>query len=115
MKLAPVVSREEASDSVRLSLDIQEDLACFRGHFPGVPVLPGVVQLHWAVQVAREYFGLSGNPLDVQRLKFKSVVIPPAAIQLELVRVGPADVRFKYSSPAHQYSEGCLKFAGADQ
>ena len=112
MKLPPVVSRSEADDSVRLSLDIHEDLACFRGHFPGVPVLPGVVQLHWAVQVAREQFGLRENPLDVQRLKFKSVVIPPAAIQLELIRVGPADVRFEYTSQGHQYSEGCLKFAG---
>lgn len=115
MKLPPVVSREEDNESVRLNLDIQEDLACFRGHFPGLPVLPGVVQLHWAVQVAREHFGLRGNPLDVQRLKFKSVVIPPVAIQLELKQTGPTDVRFAYSSPEHQYSEGRLRFDEAEQ
>lgn len=115
MKLPPIVSREEERDSVRLSFDIHEDLECFRGHFPGVPVLPGVVQLHWAVQVAREQFGLKGNPQDVQRLKFMSVVVPPAAIQLELHRTGPADVRFGYSSPGRQYSEGRLRFTGANQ
>ena len=115
MKLPPVLSREEDRDSLRLSFDIHEDLDCFRGHFPGLPVLPGVVQLHWAVQVAREQFGLEGNPRDIQRLKFKRVVIPPVVLQLDLTRTGPTDVRFAYSSPGQEHSEGRLRFDGTGQ
>ena len=110
MKLPAILLRTVNDDSLRLRFDIREDLDCFRGHFPDVPVLPGVVQLDWAVRVACEHFGITGVPTDIQRLKFKSVVTPPAEIDLELTRTGPTTVRFAYSSADAQYSEGRLKF-----
>lgn len=115
MKLPPVLSRETDGEAVRLSFDIRDDLDCFRGHFPEVSVLPGVVQLHWAVVVAREHFGMTGNPLDVQRLKFKSIVVPPAVVELELIRTSVTDVRFGYTSPGQAHSEGRLRFPGNGQ
>jgi len=110
-----VVSREVDADSVRLHLEVDEQLDWFQGHFPEFAVLPGVVQLHWAVIFAREHFALEGNPRDVQRLKFKSVVVPPAAMSLTVTRSGPSDVSFLFEGDGKQYSEGRLRFPGAVQ
>jgi len=107
-----VLTRETDGDTLRLRCQVDDSLQWFRGHFPGFAVLPGVVQLHWAVTFAREHFGLEGSPRDVQRLKFKKVVIPPATMQLTLSRIGPFDVSFLFEGDGSQYSEGRLRFPG---
>ena len=105
-----VLSHSIDDESLRLVLDIQPDLLWFRGHFPGRPVLPGVVQLHWAVAIAIAYFGIRDVPDQVLRLKFKSIVVPPCTVELTLVRATSTDVRFAYTGDEQQYSEGQLRF-----
>ena len=99
-------------ESLRLGLDIEPDLNWFRGHFPGHPVLPGIVQLHWAVAIAIAYFGIRDVPDQVLRLKFKSIVVPPCTVNLAIVRSTPTDIRFEYTGNEQQYSEGQLRFNG---
>lgn len=107
-----VLSHSNDEESLQLALDIQPDLHWFRGHFPGHPVLPGVVQLHWAVTIAIAYFGIRDVPCQVLRLKFKSIVVPPSTVDFTLVRAMPEDVRFAYTGDGRQYSEGQLRFNG---
>ena len=99
--------------TARFCLDISEDLSWFRGHFPDMPVLPGVVQLHWAVTVARAVFGFSDSPLEVKRLKFKNVVIPPKELELSVRVHAPNEVQFEFHSSDEQYSLGRLVFASS--
>jgi 3-hydroxymyristoyl/3-hydroxydecanoyl-(acyl carrier protein) dehydratase len=108
--MPPIRSRLEDGEQLRLRLDIDTDLDFFRGHFPGMPVLPGVVQLDWAVAAAREHFRLGPGPLDIRRLKFKSVLSPPARVDLVLARITPATVHFSFSAGDVEYSEGRLHF-----
>lgn len=112
MKTPPEISREVRDDGFVVRLEIAEDHDCFRGHFPGFPVLPGVVQLHWAVEFAREYFGFTEAVCDIRRLKFKNIVIPPAAVTLELVRTGEDEARFVYFNSGATFSQGRLGFSG---
>ena len=46
----------------------------FQGHFPGNPILPGIVQLHWAIGFSMGLLGFSEAPHDIKRLKFKNIV-----------------------------------------
>lgn len=94
----------------RLLLDISPQLDWFRGHFPGNPILPGVVQLHWAVIVSFAFFGFRFVPAEIKRLKFKSVVIPPNVLELAVYRVGENEVQFEYASLGQQHAEGRLIF-----
>jgi 3-hydroxymyristoyl/3-hydroxydecanoyl-(acyl carrier protein) dehydratase len=91
-------------------MDITPQLDCFRGHFPGNPVLPGVVQLHWAVVVSMAYFDFDYVPVEIKRLKFKNVVIPPRVVELTISRSGQHEVRFNYSGLGLRHSEGRLIF-----
>lgn len=111
MKSPTQLSRQVQGDRLLVSLDIPEDLDCFRGHFPGFPVLPGVVQLHWAVEISREQFGFTGMVSDIRRLKFKNVVSPPAILELEITRTGPNEAQFLYSGTGAVFSQGRLSFA----
>jgi 3-hydroxymyristoyl/3-hydroxydecanoyl-(acyl carrier protein) dehydratase len=105
--------RDEAS-ATRLCLDVAEDLSWFRGHFPGQPVLPGMVQLHWAVLVCRALYGFDDAPQEVKRLKFKNVVVPPRNLELLVTRKGAHEVQFRFSGDGEENSEGRIVFPGGD-
>ncbi|MGD8811002.1 MAG: hypothetical protein PVG24_15440 [Gammaproteobacteria bacterium] len=99
---------------LRVVLEVTSDLCWFAGHFPEFPVLPGVVQLHWAVLVSRVAFGFEGTPHEVKRLKFKKLVTPPRTLELVASRHGDCEAQFAFVSPDEQNSEGRLVFSGAD-
>src|SRR5690242_4306687 len=44
-----------------MHLQIQADLIYFAGHFPDFPLLPGVVQLDWAIHYAKLIFGMQDS------------------------------------------------------
>jgi len=112
----PRILQEKADgDNVSIDFAIDEQLSWFRGHFPGYPVLPGVVQLHWAAKIASERFGVSAAPHEVLKLKFKGVVIPPIVINMRLSRIAVNEVQFQFSTIDQQYSLGRLRYSGNEQ
>jgi len=115
VKFPIILSRAGEGDTRHFELDISEDLIWFDGHFPGYPVLPGVVQLRWAVELSQEYFGLRSVPHEVMRLKFKSIIVPPIVVKLSLKRLGPAETQFGYTGNGQEYSQGRLIFAESEQ
>lgn len=83
-RVEPASAREEAGEW-HLELDVPLDLAHFSGHFPGTPVLPGVVQIDWAQQLARALIA-DLPPLfgGMEVLKFQQLVRPGDRLQLTL-------------------------------
>jgi hypothetical protein len=73
-------------------------------------VLPGIVQIHWAVIVSLASFGYHDLPAEIKRLKFKRVVTPPRIIELTLSRPCGNEVQFEYASLGQQHSQGRLIF-----
>jgi len=69
---------------VTLALQLTEDHPAFAGHFPGVPVLPGVVQLDWAARLGTEYFD-TGCPVSGNfQVKFRRTIRPGTDLKLIL-------------------------------
>jgi 3-hydroxymyristoyl/3-hydroxydecanoyl-(acyl carrier protein) dehydratase len=106
----PVLSQHDDDVHLRLVMEIAPELSWFQGHFPGNPVLPGIVQVHWAVVASRFLFSVGGEPREIKRLKFKNVVTPPRIIELTLYRPTENEVQFDYSSHGKQHSQGRLIF-----
>lgn len=105
-----VLSVIEDGSVNRVVVDVSADLCWFRGHFPERPVLPGIVQLHWAVLVCRHLYGFHTSPHEVKRLKFKNVVIPPRTLELVVSHDRELEVVFSFSSLGEVNSEGRILF-----
>ncbi|VVO77139.1 Acetyl-coenzyme A synthetase [Pseudomonas fluorescens] len=81
----PEVLEQSASDGEwSLQLSVPPDLAYFSGHFPKAPVLPGVVQVEWALNLGRQLLKLDGAFAGMEVLKFQQLVRPGDEIQLHL-------------------------------
>ena len=83
--MAPEVlgeSREEGQ--LRIRLCVPADLACFNGHFPKTPVLPGVVQIDWAIALAAPMLGSFRRFIGMEVLKFQQLVRPGDMLDLAL-------------------------------
>lgn len=101
--------------TVRLALLLVPELMAFEGHFPGVAVLPGVAQVDWAIQLARDAFDLPPRFLRMDALKFQQVARPHDVLQLHLdwdpVR---CVLGFRFSSDHGIHASGKVLFADAD-
>ena len=60
------------------------DLYYLQGHFRGEPVLPGVIQVHWAIQLADERFDLKPSFAGFEALKFHRTIKPETSLRLVL-------------------------------
>lgn len=105
--------REAGRARVELALDAS--LAVFDGHFPQAPILPGVAQLDWAVQLAREAFPLPPRFLRMEALKFQRVARPGDVLQLDLEwQPERATLAFRYVSVHGPHASGRVVFAHGD-
>ncbi len=67
-------------------LRVSPDLVHFAGHFPGLPILPGVVLIDWAVRLAATRNSAVRAIASVDQLKFMAPVPPGAVVSLRLTR-----------------------------
>lgn len=97
-------------DQLRCLLWIDRTLEYFAGHFPGQPILPGVVHLDWSIALAALHWpntAPQNNFSGVQNLKFKQPIEPVALLQLVLTQQ-PGKIDFVFSSPTEVRSQGTL-------
>lgn len=103
---------QQEAQRVELEIRAPSDLLYFDGHFAQVAILPGVVQLDWAISHGREYFDLPLHFRGVNALKFQRVIGADQAITLELIHdVQKGSLNFRYFSAAGQHASGRVLFA----
>jgi acyl-CoA synthetase (AMP-forming)/AMP-acid ligase II len=102
-----------SADEATATFDVPRNWAFFRGHFPGNPILPGVVQLTEIVlPQARATWPDVGAIRIVRRLKFKRPILPGDALSVHLTRNrARAELSFELRIGVHVASTGVLVFA----
>ncbi|KAA0678512.1 AMP-binding protein [Azospirillum brasilense] len=97
------------ADGVELDLFIPGDLAQLDGHFPGMPIVPGVAQIDWAVMFANAHLGLGIEAAQSLQVKFRRVTVPDTLVTLAL-RHAPARRRltFEYRCGDETLSSGSV-------
>ncbi|WP_448091672.1 AMP-binding protein [Pseudomonas lini] len=83
-KAPEVLEQIDTDGEWSLQLAVPPDLAYFSGHFPQTPVLPGVVQVDWALSLGQQLMDLPAKFAGMEVLKFQQLVRPGDEIQLHL-------------------------------
>ncbi|MEO7066677.1 MAG: hypothetical protein ABI114_07195 [Rhodanobacter sp.] len=68
----------------KLSLRLPLDLVHFDGHFRKAPVLPGVVEVSWALTLAAPRLGTSPHCREMEAVKFQRLLRPGDQLELRL-------------------------------
>lgn len=102
---------ERDGQRVELEMIVPPNLFYFDGHFTEAPILPGVVQVDWAISNGRRYFDLPPDFQAINALKFQNVIQPDNPITLELVHdMQKHSLNFRYFSLNGQHSSGRILF-----
>lgn len=92
----PIVKSWQATDSqLTVRMVFPSDMTCFKGHFPSVPILPGVAQLYFLRHFTQQAFADFPDVCTYRRLKFKKLVSP--GVDLEMAVVRKPDGAFAFS------------------
>lgn len=83
-RLPEVLAHSLEGEDQILQLQVPPDLVHFSGHFPRAPVLPGVVQVDWALSLARQHLDLPPRFAGMEVLKFQRLVRPGDPLRLSL-------------------------------
>lgn len=110
MKLPPVQIVARAEDSVTLDIAVPATDEAFAGHFPGYPILPGVVQTDWAVRFAAQYLGTGTATVRDLRIKFRQPILPNMALRLLLtIQRAAQRLSFAYCAGDVELSSGQMQ------
>ena len=83
-RLPELLDQHRNGNDHLLRLHVPCDLAHFSGHFPKAPVLPGVVQVQWALHMARQILPFPTRFAGMEVLKFQQLIRPGDTLQLTL-------------------------------
>lgn len=92
----PVTSLETRSEhGLERRLSVPADLVYFDGHFDDLPLVPGVVQLRWALDAAADLMARRPRVLALEALKFPEPLPPGQAFTLR-VELSPSGDRLGF-------------------
>jgi 3-hydroxymyristoyl/3-hydroxydecanoyl-(acyl carrier protein) dehydratase len=90
------------------TLALAADHPAYAGHFPGMPVLPGVVLLDATVHALEEIAGATGLGWEVASAKFQSAVRPGEPLTLQHETLPDGSVRFSIRTADRPVASGVL-------
>lgn len=91
-----------------VALAIDSDHPAYAGHFPGRPILPGVLLLAEALAAVESQSGRPVQEWSIASAKFVRTVAPGAPLTLVHESVGPDRVQFEIRSGDALVASGTL-------
>ena len=110
--LPPFAAATRSAREMVLTLSLRDCEQAFDGHFPQLPILPGVTQIDWALRLAQRYFPIAGRFSGLRQLKFHRILRPADDVSLTLCfSPEKQEVRFTYALANEMCSQGHAMFA----
>jgi acyl-coenzyme A synthetase/AMP-(fatty) acid ligase/3-hydroxymyristoyl/3-hydroxydecanoyl-(acyl carrier protein) dehydratase len=111
-RLPQIIDQHLVDGQLTLHCYIPSQLIYFDGHMEGRPILPGIVQLHWAEYFGRQLLPVSGRFKCLEVVKFQKVILPHYEVKLSLkFNEATGKLSFCYESDRGVHSRGRICFA----
>lgn len=109
VSLPDVLSQQTLDDGWQYRVRFPRNLVWFDGHFPDLPILPGVALIKITRSFLPEKF--SGNEhFDIKKLKFQRLIRPDTELTLELRETSSNGMTFLWCEGEQQYAGGQFHF-----
>jgi 3-hydroxymyristoyl/3-hydroxydecanoyl-(acyl carrier protein) dehydratase len=97
------------------AIHIPVDHPAFAGHFPGTPIVPGVVLLDEALHVIATALDVALDHCTLTAVKFTSIVRPGQPLALRFESLPSGRVHFELESAGQVAATGSLSLAAASE
>ena len=78
-----VLKQERHATGGALRLRVPADLAYLEGHFPQIPVVPGVCQITWVIEEIESFLGQKQSVKMMEAVKYFELLLPEQEFNLE--------------------------------
>lgn len=95
--------------STIIVLSIPPEHAAFAGHFPGNPIVPGVLLLDESLRSIAAACGVTITECDIVTAKFASPARPGDELRLDFLRADGARVHFTIRAPDRVVARGTFR------
>ncbi|HEY5806734.1 MAG TPA: hypothetical protein VIT67_02135 [Povalibacter sp.] len=92
-------------------LRIADSHPALPGHFPGNPIVPGVVLLDHVQQAAQQWLGRPVTPRALPQVKFITPLLPEQQAEIHLKLLG-SELRFSIQRGDEIIAQGMMTLAG---
>ena len=103
-----IVALRRFDDGCEIDCIVPPDLSCFNGHFPAMPILPGVVQIDWVVRLANRYLSLGTEAASAFQVKFRRIIGQSQLFTLRLRVLPTHRLAFEYRIDGETASSGSV-------
>ena len=100
-----IFEKKNTNESAKITLAFLRNSNFFNGHFPDIPILPGVVQLLYAHNLAEDVFGIKISLNKIKKIKFSRVIKPDNKVILNL-KNNELSVDFTFTDNEKPFSSG---------
>lgn len=106
-----IIKHDKEAGEILFKVFIPADLIFFKGHFPDLPVLPGVAQIYIAEQLATRYLSAFGDFTGMKQLKFSRIIKPGGFLFLALeLNPKKMTLSFQLYDEAEVKSKGLISY-----
>ncbi len=111
-----LLAERRSAFGIERRLRVPHDLVFLAGHFPGFPVVPGVVQLRWVMAAAADVLGAEPAVAQIEALKLRELLLPGQDFDL-VVELAPdgRSFRFRLGDGARVFASGRCRLARGEE
>jgi 3-hydroxymyristoyl/3-hydroxydecanoyl-(acyl carrier protein) dehydratase len=95
--------------SASLPLPLAHDHPAYAGHFPGMPIMPGVVLLDEALHAIGAALQADLSACRINAVKFLSPVTPGEPVRVDYETLDTGAIRFELVSGARKVASGSVR------
>jgi len=110
-----LLGESRSANAIERSCLVPPDLSCFPGHFPGSPMVPGVLQLDWALGLAEVWLGHAPRVLEIESLKLLLPLEPGARFRIRVEQPKSTQLRVKLWSDGEVFAKARIRIAEASR